>query len=670
MTMVRRAPGTIGRDANAALTVASKCPAGVHRRLIGRAANGPSTRSRLSSPRDRAARPVLGRRPRRPAAEWAAHRRALPAGRGHRPRRHGHGPSGDRHPPRSRGRGQAPASRRSRPTPTSPSGSAARPWPPPSCATRTSSPAWTPARTATSRTWSWSSSRARTWRLGCVAAVDSRPWAAARIGLDVARALGVAHVRGIVHRDIKPGNILLAADGRAMVTDFGIARLAMDAEAAAPGTTLGSVHYFSPEQARGTTTIAGVRRVRAGPRAVRVGDRGAAVVGRHDGCHRPGPGRADGAGRPRPPAGDARPRSPRSSPGRSPRSRPIATRTAPRWRPRSSRSSLAGDPAMPTASVPAPVALEAIRPPCRRGGGCVAAVRPRWPPPLDPPLRRAARRADRLPVRPDDGPAGTGSGARRPRLAVLIVVGGALALAARPADEGGGPGATDAADPSDPVAVATAAPSRRRPRRPRSHPPPRPTRTPTEKPTAVPPGEVADLCEPFFDLPCGLGAGRYAPSRFGVPFDVEIGEGWSTARPRHGRRGADPRGGADDVRRAASRPSIRSERPRETRDRARDLIEAVVTMDGVASSEPAAVPDRWPRRACRSTARRSTDQRLALFATGGSTYYLEPSRTTRIVAIDRPTAAPSSWPSSRTTTATCGRSSTRPTPAAGTIRWR
>ncbi len=80
------------------------------------------------------------------------------------------------------------------------------------------------------------------------------PWQAARIALDVARALGVAHVRGIVHRDVKPGNILLAADGRAMVTDFGIARLAADAEAALPGTTLGSVHYFSPEQARGTTT--------------------------------------------------------------------------------------------------------------------------------------------------------------------------------------------------------------------------------------------------------------------------------------------------------------------------------------------------------------------------------------------------------------------------------
>ena len=80
------------------------------------------------------------------------------------------------------------------------------------------------------------------------------PAQAGRIALDVARALGVAHVRGIVHRDVKPGNILLAEDGRAMVTDFGIARLAADAEAAKPGTTLGSVHYFSPEQARGATT--------------------------------------------------------------------------------------------------------------------------------------------------------------------------------------------------------------------------------------------------------------------------------------------------------------------------------------------------------------------------------------------------------------------------------
>ena len=75
----------------------------------------------------------------------------------------------------------------------------------------------------------------------------------ARLGLDISRALGVAHIRGIVHRDVKPGNILLARDGRALITDFGIARLAADAEGA-PGTTLGSVQYFSPEQAQGAAT--------------------------------------------------------------------------------------------------------------------------------------------------------------------------------------------------------------------------------------------------------------------------------------------------------------------------------------------------------------------------------------------------------------------------------
>ena len=77
------------------------------------------------------------------------------------------------------------------------------------------------------------------------------PRQAARLAAEVARALSAAHARGIVHRDVKPGNIMLSSEGRVKVGDFGIARAIADAQMTLPGMTLGSVHYFSPEQARG-----------------------------------------------------------------------------------------------------------------------------------------------------------------------------------------------------------------------------------------------------------------------------------------------------------------------------------------------------------------------------------------------------------------------------------
>jgi eukaryotic-like serine/threonine-protein kinase len=74
------------------------------------------------------------------------------------------------------------------------------------------------------------------------------------IASQICDALDHAHKHQIIHRDIKPHNILLTADGRAKVTDFGIARAVSAATVTHTGTIVGSVHYFSPEQARGELT--------------------------------------------------------------------------------------------------------------------------------------------------------------------------------------------------------------------------------------------------------------------------------------------------------------------------------------------------------------------------------------------------------------------------------
>jgi len=73
-----------------------------------------------------------------------------------------------------------------------------------------------------------------------------------RIGTDVASALAIAHAGGVIHRDIKPDNILLSTDGEAVVADFGLARALASAPAlSATNQVMGTPQYFSPEQARG-----------------------------------------------------------------------------------------------------------------------------------------------------------------------------------------------------------------------------------------------------------------------------------------------------------------------------------------------------------------------------------------------------------------------------------
>jgi eukaryotic-like serine/threonine-protein kinase len=76
------------------------------------------------------------------------------------------------------------------------------------------------------------------------------PLAVAALGEQVASALGEAHAHGLVHRDVKPANILLASDGTVKVTDFGIAKALSGADATLtnPGTVVGTAAYVAPEQ--------------------------------------------------------------------------------------------------------------------------------------------------------------------------------------------------------------------------------------------------------------------------------------------------------------------------------------------------------------------------------------------------------------------------------------
>lgn len=83
----------------------------------------------------------------------------------------------------------------------------------------------------------------------------SLPWKdAVHLIIQVLRGLQHAHDRGIVHRDVKPQNIMVLRDGTIKVTDFGIARFARSEQKTITDKAIGSVHYISPEQARGETT--------------------------------------------------------------------------------------------------------------------------------------------------------------------------------------------------------------------------------------------------------------------------------------------------------------------------------------------------------------------------------------------------------------------------------
>ncbi|MFF2423580.1 serine/threonine-protein kinase [Streptomyces mirabilis] len=77
------------------------------------------------------------------------------------------------------------------------------------------------------------------------------PTEAARIGLGMVAALRAAHAAGVLHRDVKPGNVLLGADGRVVLTDFGIAMATGTSTLTKTGEIIGSIDYIAPERMRG-----------------------------------------------------------------------------------------------------------------------------------------------------------------------------------------------------------------------------------------------------------------------------------------------------------------------------------------------------------------------------------------------------------------------------------
>ncbi len=86
-------------------------------------------------------------------------------------------------------------------------------------------------------------------RLDDAAPID--PWQAAGLAAQVAEALEAAHRAGLVHRDVKPANVLLCGDGRVKVADFGIAKAVAEADLTQPGLMVGTAKYLAPEQVRG-----------------------------------------------------------------------------------------------------------------------------------------------------------------------------------------------------------------------------------------------------------------------------------------------------------------------------------------------------------------------------------------------------------------------------------
>ena len=404
------------------------------------------------------------------------------------------------------------------------------------------------------------------------------PTVAVSIARDVANGLAIAHARGIVHRDVKPGNILVDVDGRARITDFGVARIAAEAEATIPGTTLGSVHYFSPEQAQGLATS---------PRSD-VYSLGLVLFEMLTGTR---------------PFG-----------GETPAAIALARVGAPAPSPR------AVNPALP-ADIDAAV-VRALNPdPSARfaEAGVFADALDRCLAPTAPVDALSTTSRYTVPRVGSGRPATARSSVAAPLLGVLAAlvlvvasIGAILALGSDP-DRRTGLAATTPPDPG------TAVPS---------------TPDPSNPPAATPgptPEQSVDLCEPDPGATCALAAGFYAPSRFEPQVSIELDEGWGAFRAGN-RLMVLARDEGYLTLASGDITAFDGDQEYEVRPNANAVA------DAFASDPAIAVLDRARARVDGHRAIRldlvPSGDRAPLFGSGGDVFYAEPETVTRVYVFE------------------------------------
>jgi tRNA A-37 threonylcarbamoyl transferase component Bud32 len=422
------------------------------------------------------------------------------------------------------------------------------------------------------------------------------PRTAVRIATDVASGLAVAHARGIVHRDVKPGNIILDGSGRARITDFGVARIAAESEATIPGTTLGSVHYFSPEQARGLPTTPAsdvyslglvLYEMVTGTRPF-TGETTAAIALARVGAPAPHPRAVDPT---IPPTLDAVV------------AKALNQDPAARY-PDGGAFADALERTLATVSIPAPVAV-AADPTSTTARFAVQAQ------------TSAVGRSDRAVFAPLLGIAA----------AIALLFGGFVAFAALGAGPGEPTVLAEASD--DPGASAVAAPPSGTPA-PASDPPatPDPTTAPTAQPAPADPG---DLCEPDPGATCALAAGTYTPSQFEPELSIDLDDGWETFRA--GNRLVVLARDEGYLTLASSVSTVfDGDAAYEVRANANDLLDAFRSNTAVMVLE-----QRRARvdghRAVQLDVMPSGD-RAPLFGSGDDVFYVEPQTVTRLYVFE------------------------------------